>query len=113
MPVGVVHHGSYTDAPRPFQGRKIELSAGFSAAFRHRHFTAISGHFWAFIAGNCPNFVPKWPWDNWEVVMATIVARKGATGPSFRARVRLTPDGELIQKESKTFSTKTAAKTWA
>ena len=45
--------------------------------------------------------------------MATIVARKGANGPSFQARVRLTRDGELIHKESRTFSTKTAAKEWA
>jgi len=45
--------------------------------------------------------------------MATIVARKGASGPSFQARVRLTSDGGLIHKESKTFSTKTAAKAWA
>ena len=33
--------------------------------------------------------------------MATIVARKGATGPSFQARERLTRDGDLIHKESK------------
>jgi integrase len=45
--------------------------------------------------------------------MATIVTRKGAAGPSFQARLRLTRDGELIHKESRTFSTKAAAKTWA
>ncbi|GFE87812.1 tyrosine-type recombinase/integrase [Steroidobacter agaridevorans] len=45
--------------------------------------------------------------------MATIVTRKGESGPSFQARLRLTRNGELIHKESKTFSTKAAAKLWA
>jgi hypothetical protein len=45
--------------------------------------------------------------------MATIVARKGASGPSFQARVRLTRDGELIHQESKTFTTRAAAREWA
>jgi hypothetical protein len=45
--------------------------------------------------------------------MATIVTRKGATGPSFQARLRLTRNGELIHKESRTFATKGAAKEWA
>lgn len=45
--------------------------------------------------------------------MATIVTRKGVAGPSFQARLRLTRDGELIHKESKTFATKAAAKSRA
>lgn len=45
--------------------------------------------------------------------MATIVARKRADGPRFTARIRLTRDGELIHKETKTFSTKAAAREWA
>jgi hypothetical protein len=45
--------------------------------------------------------------------MATIVARKRADGPRFTARIRLKRNGELIHKESRTFSTKGAAKEWA
>lgn len=61
---------------------------------------------WAFFAGNCPKFVPKWAWDNWEVAMVTIVTRKGANGPGFQARLRLTRNGKLVHKESRTFATK-------
>jgi len=43
QPTDPIHHRSYTDASSPLQGRKIELSAGFSAVFRDRHFTAVSG----------------------------------------------------------------------
>lgn len=45
--------------------------------------------------------------------MATIVARKRAAGPRFSALIRLTRDGELVHGESRTFSTKAAAKEWA
>lgn len=50
--------------------------------------------------------------EEYDHELPTIVARKGATGPSFQARVRLTRDEELIHEESKTFSTKTP-KAWA
>ena len=40
-------------------------------------------------------------------------SKKGGSRAQLQARVRLTRDGELIHKESKTFSTKTAAKAWA
>jgi uncharacterized protein YqjF (DUF2071 family) len=45
--------------------------------------------------------------------MATIVARKRADGPRFTARIRLKRNGELVHKESRTFSPKGAAKEWA
>lgn len=45
--------------------------------------------------------------------MATIVTSKGADGPSFQARVRLTKNREIVFKESKTFATKVAAREWA
>jgi integrase len=45
--------------------------------------------------------------------VATIVTRKRADGPRFTARIRMTRDGELIHKETETFSTKAAAKDWA
>lgn len=38
--------------------------------------------------------------------MATIVARKRADGPRVTARIRLKRNGELVHKESRTFSTK-------
>src|SRR5690606_28946188 len=38
---------------------------------------------------------------------------KRAAGPRFTARIRLKRDGELVHKESRTFSTKGAAKEWA
>ena len=44
--------------------------------------------------------------------MATIVARKRADGPRFTAVVRLNRDGKLVHRESKTFSTRAAAKEW-
>ena len=97
--VAPIHHRTYTDAPRPFQGRKIELSAGFSAAFRYGYFHAISGHLSAFFAGKCPQIVTKWLGDTWSVAMATIVARKRADGPRFTTQIRLERNGELAASE--------------
>lgn len=52
----------------------------------------------------------QWFGANGHVAMATIVARKRADGPRFTARIRLTRDGDLIHEETKTFSTKAAAR---
>lgn len=45
--------------------------------------------------------------------MATIVARKRADGPRYTAIIRLYRDGQLLHRESQTFSTNAAAREWA